>query len=63
MGVYSSIYAHLSEINVLEPSDDNVYLPVANNDPIAPDAIIKMVSCKSFYGNYMVMMDVAHAKS
>ena len=49
--IWSSV--HLSEIEVLEPSeygwekDDSIYLPVANGDPIAPDAIIEMVSCKS----------------
>ena len=45
--------AHLSLINELNYLDygfelqDNNYTPIPNNDPIAPEAIIEMVSCKS----------------
>ena len=54
---YSQLYiwrsAHLSVINPLDPlqygweKQEKVYLPSTTEDPLAPGAVIEMVSCKS----------------
>ena len=45
--------AHLSIIDEIDYTEygfnfcDGLYTPILNSDPIAPDAVIEMVSCKS----------------
>ena len=46
-------FAHLAHIDVLDYTEhsfelqDGLYVPVPNTDPLAPNAVIEMVSCKS----------------